>query len=436
MSIPLDNLYHWIEGLLPRPAVLYVFRPHGSKEISNCSWLREYDRHTVYRFPGIIINDQEPLNWDFYNSPQQYLNTDRWKRWRLGEYGVKLEYCCNFNLQSVALAHGTIYDQVILIHSEKNSIDLEKYQQNGFICVHHWAHAVIARDWYRFAQFDIRLTTKKQPQKTFLIYSRDWSHRREYRLKFLEMLIENNLDHVSQTGIMHNNSDGAHFLDYEFSNPKFKLNDPQLINCIPINTVSSASSADYDYTDIISTQISVVLETVFDDSRIHLTEKTLRPIACGHPFILAAGTGALDYIRSYGFKTFSPWIDESYDQEPDSLIRMEKIIKSMQQIQNLQGQDREDFNHAIKNIAEFNKQHFFSNEFFNSIESELKNNLDWAYSLVKRTKGKHHKEMTKLFKKNHLNKQWPQRQEKIMLVRQLRQSCLPDPSNPGKDSLV
>jgi hypothetical protein len=48
-----------------------------------------------------------------------------------------------------------------------------------------------------------------------------------------------------------------------------------------------------------------VAETVFD-TRIHLTEKTLRPIACGHPFILAAGPGSLKYLQTYGFRTFSP----------------------------------------------------------------------------------------------------------------------------------
>jgi hypothetical protein len=44
-----------------------------------------------------------------------------------------------------------------------------------------------------------------------------------------------------------------------------------------------------------------------------LTEKALRPIACGQPFILAATPGSLQYLRSYGFKTFSGYIDETYD---------------------------------------------------------------------------------------------------------------------------
>lgn len=472
MSIPLDNLYHWVESLLPGPACVYVFQPHGSKKISDLLWLEEYDLKTITLIPGVIIHDQEPLDWNLYNCPDQWqqlwkekYQTPRWKEkielnfnagfekekekenrnndpdWIVFPtefFDLRGEYFSKFNLRSEVLRKNAIvYDQTILVHSEKNSIDLEHYQNNEFLCVHYWAHAVIARDWFRFAEHDIKLTAHNKLQNTFLIYCRDWSHRREYRLKFLEMLIENNLYHASKTSVMHANGDNVHFLDYKFSNPKFKLDNPQLINQIPTNTVSSATSADYDYTDFVSTQISVVLETVFDDSRIHLTEKTLRPIACGHPFILAAGPGALDYIRSYGFKTFSPWIDESYDQESDSTKRMEKIIWSMKQIENLQGQDRKDFFKKIKSIAEFNKKHFFSNDFFNQVENELKDNLKSAMQQVIKSRGKHYLKWVTLLKKNNmLDMVRPLRTLAVGNLRQLRQSCQLDPSNPQEDPPV
>ena len=72
MPIPLDNLYHWIESLLPDPAVLYVFRPPGSKKISNCDLFKAHDDYNrLFKFPGIIAHDQEPLDWNFYNFPFQ-----------------------------------------------------------------------------------------------------------------------------------------------------------------------------------------------------------------------------------------------------------------------------------------------------------------------------------------------------------------------------
>ena len=428
MSIPLDNLYHWVEGLLPGPACVYVFRPHGSKKISDLDWLNNYNLDTCWQYPGIIMHDQEPLDWDLFNSPFLYLDSDSWKKpwkdWKDSPvYDSRVQYCANFNLNSVVLSRGSHYDNAIIIHSEKNSVDLEKYQQNKFYDVYYWAHAIIARDWYRFAEYDTRLDIKQTPQNRFLIYCRDWSHRREYRLKFLEMLVENDLACDSQTSIMHTNSEQVHFLQHEFQNPEFKLSHPELISKIPSNEYSSTVSADYVHTDFISTQVSVILETVFDDSRIHLTEKTLRPIACGHPFILAAGPGALEYLRSYGFKTFAPWINESYDLESNSLNRLEKIILAMRQIQCLQGQELKIFLQGIEHVAEFNKKHFFSQEFLDLVECELKNNLQVAYKQVTKSRGRHYLKFLKIVKKQKLSHRIYQRREKTQFVRQLRQSC-------------
>ena len=385
--------------------------------------------------------DQEPLDWDLYSCPDAHAEMmEHWENW-----GPSVEfknawnkYYLDFNLKSTVLRSipPQIYDQVILVHSEKNSKDLEKYEQNGFVCVHYWAHGVIARDWYRFAQFDSRLNAPQQSQHKFLIYCRDWSHRREYRLKFLEMLVENKLHTDSLTSVMHNNSDGVHYSQHKFSNSNFDLADPAVIAQFKNNNLCSTSSADYDYCDFVNTEISVVLETVFDDSRVHLTEKTLRPIACGHSFLLAAGPGALEYVKSYGFKTFSPWIDESYDLELDSLKRMEKIIQSMKKIQNLQGTELQEFSQAIKSIAEFNKKYFFSEEFFNVLQTELKDNLKIASKQVRKSQGKNYLGILKIAKENGGIDQLPFRRKETLFLRQLRQSYRSAQSNSQEDQSV
>jgi hypothetical protein len=431
MSIPLDNLYHWVNGLLPGPAIVYVFHPHGSRNISDLFWLRDYDPDTVWKFPGVIMHDQEPLDWDFYNDSEQYLQ--HWKKVDSSPFDdLAFGYLANFNLKSLIFRNSVVYDKTILVHSEKNSVDLKNYEKNKFLCVHYWTHAVIARDWYRFAQHDTRLQQDTKSCSTFLIYCRDWSHRREYRLKFLEMLAANNLDHVSQTSVMHVNSDGVHFSQHQFKNSNFELHSPKLLDQYLNNKFSSAASAEYDPDDFINCQISVVLETVFDDQRIHLTEKTLKPIACGHPFILAAGPGALEYVRSYGFKTFAPWIDESYDQETNSYTRLQKIIESMKKIQTLLGPERENFLSEIERIAEFNQKHFFSSEFFDQVTDELKNNLHLAVLQVYKSQGRHYSKLLKLIKKHKMLYQvdMPWRQRMTRLLRQLRQSYPDDLSSP------
>jgi hypothetical protein len=146
------------------------------------------------------------------------------------------------------------------------------------------------------------------------------------------------------------------------------------------NTVSSHYSADFDIKDYESTDIEVVLETLFDDDRQHLTEKALRPIACGQPFILATTHGSLEYLRSYGFKTFSDVWDESYDLIEDSEQRLISIVDLMKQIANWDPKLRSDKLTQARSIADYNRQWFFSQHFFDLVINELKTNLKLAFA--------------------------------------------------------
>ena len=44
-----------------------------------------------------------------------------------------------------------------------------------------------------------------------------------------------------------------------------------------------------------------------------ITEKTFRPIACGHPFIVLGNNNILKTLHDLGFETFGSLWDESYD---------------------------------------------------------------------------------------------------------------------------
>lgn len=391
MNIPLDNLHHWVTGLLPRDSSVYLFAPHGSKYISNL---------TIYgsKFadpwaPAVVLHDQEPLNYklhyDLTNSyggwmidhnnqllPEIANPTTEANRYLLATTKIVKELFPRINLQLIPFLNGSVYyDNCVLIHSEQNSQDLLQYQQDGWLTVHYWCHAVIARDWYRFAEIDHRLNQVQPKTHTFLVYCRDWSDGREYRLKFLELLVRHNLLENCKVKVMHTNSSGCHYKHHQFVNQDFEIVDRSVIDSVPENHISSTASADYNTEDVAVTDISVVLETVFDDQRIHLTEKVLRPIACGQPFILAAGLGSLQYLRNYGFQTFEPLIDESYDLEQNSLTRLEKIVSSMEKVKRMPKSDLE----QLYKIAKYNQQHFFSTEFFEIVKQELVNNLKTAF---------------------------------------------------------
>jgi len=434
MSIPLDNLYHWVEGLLPSPCAVYLFYPHGSKDISA---IIHIDSQGVdCTLPAIIMHDQEPLDYALHESSSNL---------KLGEHCLPdslptpiksmLElikeltktYMPEINIYYSPFVVGShIYDQAILVHSEKNSNDLKKYVNNGYIGVHYWAHAIIALDWFRFAKIDKRLT-RSSINKRFLIYCRDWSNRREYRLKFLSLLTENQLVECSKVTVLKTNTDGQRYDSYKFNNSEFHIEDLTTLDLLEDNYYSSSVSADYIPQDFAESAISVVLETEFDGDRIHLTEKILRAIACKHPFILAAGPGSLEYLRSYGFKTFSPWIDESYDLETNSVTRLKKIIESMKKINDLCPEDFSIVLEKINEIAEYNHKRFFNSAFFAQVQDELKEGLEQACCQVVKTRGEKFLLLQKLLKKyNHTLLRDPSleffRKESIKLLRKLRRN--------------
>lgn len=80
------------------------------------------------------------------------------------------------------------------------------------------------------------------------------------------------------------------------------------------------------------TFINIVTESSYEDSFIFFTEKTFKPIYCAQPFILIGNPYSLKKLKELGFKTFSQWWDESYDEEVDFTKRYEKIVRVMEDI--------------------------------------------------------------------------------------------------------
>ena len=81
--------------------------------------------------------------------------------------------------------------------------------------------------------------------------------------------------------------------------------------------------------------IDVVSCSNYDRNGVYIDEKTYKSFACMKPFILVSQYGALKKLRELGFKTFSPWIDESYDDEKNSVKRMSLIVEEIKRISKL-----------------------------------------------------------------------------------------------------
>ena len=371
MSIPLDRLYHIIEDIAQRiikdRVIIYHFYPHGSKNVENMQSLNKEKWQDAQLSPNLYCVDQEPLDYDYYKD---------------GHYG-------KHTLQSLLditphfLKNYNIYEQILLLHSEQRSFNLQQYQQDQFITVYWWSHAVISLDWFRFAQ---HVTLNRQSKKTFLIYNRAWSGTREYRLRFVELLIQLDLQDSCQTSVNPIEPGlGIHYDLHHFKNSAWRPN-TVLEDYFLVSTAKSHDSADFDINDYESTDIEVVLETLFDDDRLHLTEKSLRPIALGHPFILAGTYSSLEYLRSYGFKTFNDVWDESYDTIKDPEERLYAITDLMAQIASWGAPTKKRKMSRARKIAEYNRRHFFSQQFFDIIVCELTDNLKIALAEVTHTK--------------------------------------------------
>lgn len=374
MSVPLDRLYHYLENLVDRDVIIYRWMPHGSRNLVDLTPLRPVPNTILqHSVPGIVMHDQEHLQYNFYNRHflvPYVLDSPEVTSFVANENSIDF-------LEKLHLRYRLTPSlfPVTIVHSELRSDEVKKYQDHGYLTCYYWSHAIIARDWYRFAEYDLDLFYNHDNIKhDFLVYNRAWTGTREYRLFFSELLVKNSLVDSCKTSFS-SRCDQTFYLNHNFQNQKFQVHKKNLEDFFEKNTSPSWSSADYSNKDYKETAIEIVLETLFDDSRWHLTEKIFRPIACGKPFILASTPGSLEYLRSYGFKTFHPIINEEYDLIQDPVKRLVAIVSEMSRIQKLTKIQKKELFIKLHAISEHNKKIFFSSKLHTRVFDEFDMNI-------------------------------------------------------------
>jgi hypothetical protein len=80
-----------------------------------------------------------------------------------------------------------------------------------------------------------------------------------------------------------------------------------------------------------STVFSLVAESNLT-SPAFMSEKTFKPIAFEHPFVVWGSPGTLQYLQASGFETFDHVIDETYDTINDNSKRLDNIIKIVDEL--------------------------------------------------------------------------------------------------------
>jgi hypothetical protein len=233
---------------------------------------------------------------------------------------------------------------------------------------------------FLLSKVDLTVDNSIIPDKKFSALSRNY---REWRLFLYEELYRHNLlkdfiysfhniwpytDIPTIFNIDHMIGDlnklGITELPYKFS--KWLKRCPHDIS----NKVSDVKNkwSNVTYNTILSADIHLTVETHFDQKSFtgqtafdrnfgpsSITEKAYKPIACTRPFIMFATPFFLEDMQHLGYKTFSPYINESYDTEVDNYKRLNMIVQEVNRICNL---PTEDYNTLISNCKEVAEHNF------------------------------------------------------------------------------
>jgi hypothetical protein len=87
--------------------------------------------------------------------------------------------------------------------------------------------------------------------------------------------------------------------------------------------------------------------------------------------VIVGTKGSLEYLRSYGFRTFEGIWDESYDQAEDD-VRIERIASLLRSLDELSVDAKQDLFEMAYEVIEHNWNHFYNGGFEAVLWTELK----------------------------------------------------------------
>ena len=284
----------------------------------------------------------------------------------------------------------------IIANSEKSQLKNSMLDTLGCNDWYFFYHGFVCLDWFRdFEYFNCTVT---EFDKVFITFNHILTKKRNYRLHLLAELSSRKLNqygHVKadllsrnlvKQEIFNNNSllsksartmiykhlylsiEDKHIknnnLFHASVSPLDNSSNP-ILNCAPGNKKTDQS---------LKSMWHIVTETVYYEQKLHLTEKIFKPIVLERPFILLSTQGNLSYLKSYGFKTFDRWIDESYDNEMDPDVRLQKVVDEIEKLCRKSMSELLIMYREMHEILKFNKEHFYGN-FKNIIVDEMVDNF-------------------------------------------------------------
>ena len=122
---------------------------------------------------------------------------------------------------------------------------------------------------------------------------------------------------------------------------------------------------------------SVITETSAHPHEYYISEKVFKPIGQSHPFLVFGSQGTLKELREIGFKTFHPYIDETYDMVRKAEDKCELIMGEIVRLTNLSDSEKLEWMRNVKPIVEHNRKFLFdiTKNYNKIISSKFKKNL-------------------------------------------------------------
>jgi len=362
------NLFSFAQTILTHPRLEYLY-PFGASSVENIELLDT--ENSLDQDPIIFCYDQEPL-LPGYNDPL-FL--------KVAMYAKKLSR------------------PVVLVTTERDSEALKYFvDKYKFIPCYCFFHIFAAHDWFRGYQYDSKIIpiTQRTVKKKFITFNRLTGSARVYRSLFVGELAKRNLlehGHVSYSDTCPEHGHYHTTLDYavtEYSvNPVYVDEIKQALDQLshPLRIDHQEKSAIPNHSMVLSAVpecmesfVYVVTETCFWETKCHLTEKAFKPIILKQPFILLGCAHNLEYLKSYGFKTFDRWFNESYDTITDPVKRLQAVTDVLKSICARSNEELTVMLHEMEEVLEYNYRLFNSREFIDHAWKELTNNLESAIS--------------------------------------------------------
>jgi hypothetical protein len=218
------------------------------------------------------------------------------------------------------------------------------------------ANNSITENEYEYSiQQDINYDLK---EKYFLMYNRNSD--RIHRSYFLNKLYKENLIDKGYISFFEN-PHFENFVNNSNQYPQLNLEYEDILdiknnykNYYPLIIDNNDGEKVADFHNFLSRKdeyensyFTIVSETNAESKYCFITEKTTKPIMNLHPFIIMGNPKILSVLKSYGFKTFNKWWDESYDDEMDFKTRTQMILNI---VKDLCSKSKEEMTSMIKEM--------------------------------------------------------------------------------------